>query len=121
MEALIALLVLFLFVVLVVLPIWTFIKIGSQRDDHQRLLRQFSYLEEEVKTLRTAFKNLSPTSPAKTETPVAVPTSTAPATPVVLAFAPAKREAILDALRRREGKGFEIRPITIHRSTSPKA
>jgi len=32
---------------------------------------------------------------------------------MAFAFAPTKRETILAALRRREGKGFEIRPVAI--------
>jgi len=83
MEALIALLVLFLFGVLIVLPIWTFIKIGNQRAEHHRLLRQFTHLEDEVKTLRAAVKNLSTDSPLPQEIPAAPvsaqPTSAAPA------------------------------------------
>jgi hypothetical protein len=79
MEALIALLVLFLFVVLVVLPIWTFIKIGGQRDDHDRLAQRFGYLEEEVKSLRTALRNLPAAPPAKPEPTAAAPAAVAPA------------------------------------------
>jgi hypothetical protein len=105
MQALIVLLVLYLIVVLLILPIWTFIKIGGQRDDHDELKRQLGYLEDEVKNLRAALRNL-PATPAKTETPpVPVPVKpaaalAAPPPPVVTATmsppepAPAETEPI---------------------------
>jgi uncharacterized membrane protein len=52
MEALLVLLGLYLFAVLIVLPIWTFIKIGKQRDDHDALLRRLANLEATVAALR---------------------------------------------------------------------
>ena len=52
MDASLVLLGVYLFAVLVVLPIWTLIKIGSQRTDHEALQHRLSALESEVETLR---------------------------------------------------------------------
>ena len=74
MEALIALLVLFLFAVLVVLPIWSIIKIGGLSEDNQRLKRQFDILEAEVENLRTAVRKPPATAAPKVEAASVVPT-----------------------------------------------
>jgi len=74
MEALIALLVLFLIVVLIVLPIWSFVKISGLGEDNERLKSKFGILEDEVDRLRTALRSL-PTAPApvKPDMPAASP------------------------------------------------
>lgn len=86
MEALIALLVLFLFAVLVVLPIWTIIKINGLRDDQLTLNDKLSHLEEETKNLRTTVKALQTAGTVpKPEAPRAVP---APVVEVASKLAP---------------------------------
>jgi uncharacterized membrane protein len=62
MEALLVLLGVYLFAVLIVLPIWTVIKISGQRDAHDALQRRLSELEIEVKALRQ--KSQQPPEPA---------------------------------------------------------
>ncbi len=52
MEALLVLLGVYLFAVLIVLPLWTLIKIGGQRNDHEALKSRLAALESEVETLR---------------------------------------------------------------------
>ncbi len=74
MDALLGLLGLYLFAVLIVLPIWTLIKIGGQRDDHNALQRRLANLEAAVETLREKLRTATlvapPTSaPAKAEAP----------------------------------------------------
>lgn len=70
MEALIALLALYLLAVLVVLPIWTLIRIIGQREDHDALRRQLAKLADEIKSLRAAPSN-PPAAAARPETPAA--------------------------------------------------
>lgn len=71
MEALIALLVLFLIAVLIVIPIWTLVKISGLSEANRQLQNQFDVLEDEVKNLRTAVRNLP--APPKPEAPAVVP------------------------------------------------
>ena len=52
MEALLVLLGVYLFAVLIVLPISAFVKIGGQREDHEALKHRLSVLEAEVESLR---------------------------------------------------------------------
>jgi len=81
MEAFIALLGLYLFVVLIVLPIWTFTKINGLTDYQDRLRERIHDLEAEIKTLRSALLNL-PAALPKSETPsapVAMPMAAQPA------------------------------------------
>jgi uncharacterized membrane protein len=77
MEALLVLLGVYLFVVVVVLPIWTFVKISSQRDDHEALKRRLSVLAAAVDSLREKLR-----TPPEPVTPVA-PSYSLPVTPAV--------------------------------------
>jgi len=88
MEALIALLGLYLVTVLVVLPIWTIVKILRQRSDQEILERQYALLQQEIQALRAGLKHppaapaqpapviLQPVAPASTPT---IPTPVRPA------------------------------------------
>ena len=106
MQALIVLLVLYLIVVLLILPIWTFLKIGDQRDQHDALQRRLDHLEAEVEKLRAALKNL-PAAPARTETPPAsVPVKPAAA----LAPQPSGREAAHLQPQRRAAQARRVQP-----------
>jgi len=62
MEAFLVLLGLYLFVVLIVLPIWTIVKIIRQRSDQEILQQQLSALQQEIQTLRSELKH-QPASP----------------------------------------------------------
>lgn len=90
MEAFLALLALYLFVVLVVFPIWTFVKTGNLSDEDAELRHRITELQAEVQQLRTALVN-RPASPVKPDlaaspvTAVAAPPSViqpVPPTPV---------------------------------------
>ena len=103
MEPLIVLLCLYLFVVLVILPIWTVVKIIQLRNDQEILQQQNRLLQQELQTLRAELKHpaaaraqpapviLQPVAPASTP-PIAVPVpvkpAAAPPLPVVTAPVP---------------------------------
>ena len=70
MEALLVLLAVYLFAVLVVFPIWTLIKTGSQSDRQDRQAGRIQDLEDEVKKLRSALANLPAASVRPEATPV---------------------------------------------------
>jgi len=81
MESFLVLLGLFLFAVLIVLPIWTIVKIHSQRRNQELLQQQLRGLQQEVQTLRADLKH-QPTAPAQPESvapPPVVPVYTPPA------------------------------------------
>ncbi|HET7536700.1 MAG TPA: hypothetical protein VFJ90_09615, partial [Candidatus Didemnitutus sp.] len=87
MEGLLVLLVLYLVVVLLVLPIWTFIKIRGHDDLVEQLRRRVLLLEEETKTLRQSLRNVTATpAAAKPDESAAapVPAPPIPAAPVVV-------------------------------------
>jgi len=79
MEALIALLVLFLVAVLVVLPIWTLISLSGMRNRHRRMEERLAALEDDTASLRSALRNLPATAAAQAEP--AVPPAIAPPAP----------------------------------------
>ncbi len=87
MEGFLVLLVLYLIVVLLVLPLWSFIKIRSHDNVAEELRRRIGYLEEELKTLRATVRNL-PATPAPAKPTESVSTPVAAVTPVVPAVAP---------------------------------
>jgi uncharacterized membrane protein len=93
MEALLVLLALYLFAVLVVLPIWTLINVGRNTDQTEVLRGRVSTLENEVNLLRTALKNL-PAAPA----PAPTPEAPAAFTPTVVAAAAATPPSIATPL-----------------------
>lgn len=72
MEALLVLLGIYLFAVLIILPIWTLIKIGGLRSDNDAVRRQLGTLEGELESLREKLKQ-----------PVVPPPPVAPQAPVV--------------------------------------
>jgi uncharacterized membrane protein len=72
MEALIALLVLYLFVVLVILPIWTFVNVRRHSEEFEVLQLRLRSLDDEVRNLRAALANL-PLIRTKPEAPSTVP------------------------------------------------
>jgi uncharacterized membrane protein len=85
MEARIVLLLLYLAAVLVVFPIVVLVRLGRHGNALDALRRQLGDLEDEVKNLRTALRNL-PAAPAKTEEPAAqVAPLVAPPQPAVAA------------------------------------
>ena len=95
MEALIVLLALFLFVVLIVLPIWTFTKISGQRND-------LDALQNEVNRLAGALEELRRTPPPGA--PASPPAAVKPA-PAVIAPGPAPATAPLPGDRPEQTPG----------------
>ncbi len=98
MAALLVLLGLYLFAVLIVLPIWAFIKIGAQHDEHAALQRQVGNLEAAIEIVREKLRTA--TTPASTiertslENPPAGPRETpADLTAVPFAVVPRPRTA----------------------------
>jgi hypothetical protein len=104
MEAFFVLLGLYLFAVLVVLPIWTCVKIVGQRRDQEILQDQLKVLQEEIQTLRAQLKTTpvaptpgaAPASPPAgpppsiaTSPPAPIPVKPAAITPVLAVMAPA--------------------------------
>ncbi len=85
MEALLVLLAVYLFAVLVVFPIWTFMKTGSQADRQDRQAGRIQDLEAEVRKLRSALANLTAAS---------APPAPAPIQPAFVAPAPVIREVV---------------------------
>jgi len=84
MEALLVLLVLYLIVVLLVLPIWFFIKIGEHRRHQESMELQLRHLESQVSQLRTGLLNLpAAVAPAAEPTPAKAAAVAPP--PVVIA------------------------------------
>src|SRR5664279_3740380 len=89
MEAFLVLLGLYLFAVLLVLPVWTLIRFSGQRREHLELQRQLSLLEQEIQSLRSQLKN----SPAAPASPISQPFAAPPpvelrAPPPALAIPP---------------------------------
>ncbi len=77
MEAIAALLIIYLVVVLLILPIWMIIRIRSHRDEQDAMRQRLDYIDAELQDLRTRLREgaatLAPTAPAGT------PPSSAPA------------------------------------------
>lgn len=98
MEALIVLLVLYLFVVLIILPIWTFTKISGQRNDLDALQNEVNRLAGALEELRRTPPPGAPVPPPAAVKPAAVipaptviapvPGPVAPSRPVVAAEPP---------------------------------
>ena len=88
MEALLVLLGLYLFAVLIILPIWTVIKISGQRDRHDALQRQLGNLQASLETLRQKLDLSPPPPPAPTETETVVTTDAFANTPDDLTAVP---------------------------------
>ncbi|HKB56440.1 MAG TPA: DUF2339 domain-containing protein, partial [Lacunisphaera sp.] len=98
MEALLVLLALYLFLVLVVLPIWTIVKVRGHNDELEMLHQRLRQVETELASLQTKVREgIAPTL-AKPETPRATtpakPAAVTPppvvATPPMPAAAPAR-------------------------------
>ncbi len=93
MEAFFVLLALYLIAAVVVLPIWTIIKITQQRRDQEILQQQLTFLEKEIQALRAELKS-SPVAPAPAPAVAPAPQSVtpppapAPAKPVVVSAPP---------------------------------
>ena len=87
MEQFLVLLGIFLFAVLVVLPIWTIVKITRQGRDQDVLQRQITALQQEVQALRAEIKT-PPTTPAQPAFFTAPPPAFKPVTLVVTPPAP---------------------------------
>ena len=97
MESLLVLLGLYLFAVLVVLPIWMVVKIIRQRHDQEILQQQLGLLQQEILVLRAELKQppaASPPSETIASQPVApvfappAPVMPAAVTPPTIAIAP---------------------------------
>ena len=100
MEALLILLAFYLFLALVVFPIWVLVKMGNLSDRLDRQRCRFDELNEEVKKLRAALFNL-PAASAPREVPPVVPVQPAAVTPppvVVSAPVPPKAAPIAPPL-----------------------
>ena len=93
MEAFFVLLALYLIAAIVVLPIWTIIKITQQRRDQEILQQQLTFLEKEVQALRAELKSspvVSAPAPAVAPAPQPLaPPAPAPAKPAVVSAPPA--------------------------------
>jgi uncharacterized membrane protein len=63
MEALLVLLGVYLFAVLIVLPVWTMIKIGGLRDDNAAMQRRIQGLQDDIATLREQQKEAATAVP----------------------------------------------------------
>jgi len=87
MEALAVLLVLYLGFVLLVLPIWTIVKIRAQRRDQENLQHQVAMLESALRDLRSAPK--PPSAQGAPEIVVAPPPAPAPIPPAPVILKPA--------------------------------
>jgi uncharacterized membrane protein len=98
MEAFIALLGLFLFAVLVVLPIWTLTSISGLRDENKKHQRRLAELEGELRTLRAAVRNLA-AEPTHVVPPAVAPAVAPVAAPVIPAPPPAIPPAIAAPVR----------------------
>ena len=83
MESFLVLLGLFLFAVLVVLPIWTIVKILRQRSDQEILQQQLTALQQEIDSLRSALSYLqgAPAQPVPAPAQPVAASPVAPATP----------------------------------------
>jgi len=77
MEAFFVLLALYLIAAVVVLPIWTIIKITQQRRDQEILQQQLTFLEKEIQALRAELKS-SPVAPAPAPAVAPAPQSVTP-------------------------------------------
>ncbi|MBI2514428.1 MAG: DUF2339 domain-containing protein [Opitutae bacterium] len=78
MQALLVLLVLYLIAVLVVFPIWAFLRLSGRDEENEKLRRRLDWLEAELPSLRKIASAPRPAAPVATPTPVA-PSSPAPA------------------------------------------
>lgn len=90
MEALIVLLVLYLFVVLIVLPVWTFTKISGQHNDLDALRNEVSRLAGALEELRRTPQPGAPAPQAAAVKPAAVTPAPAVIAPVPAPVAPPK-------------------------------
>ena len=77
MEVLLVLLALYLVVALVVLPIWSFLKIREHGRDQEQLWRRQQQAEQELNLLRLTLNNLSTAKPQTPVAPAAAPTAAA--------------------------------------------
>lgn len=73
MEALLVLLALYLFLVLVVLPIWTIVKVRSHSQELEALHQRVHRLEGEISSLQARLREAPAPTPVKVETPRAAP------------------------------------------------
>lgn len=97
MEALLFLLLIYLFAALVVMPIWAFLKFRRHETDLEVLERQVGFLEAEVRQLRTRISAPTPSpvpaAPPPQPAPLRVtptpPVNVAPAAPLPVPVAPA--------------------------------
>ena len=89
MEALLILLALYLFLVLIVLPIWTIVKVRGHNDELEALHQRLHRLEGEVTSLQTKVREGIAPAAAKAETPRATtPAKPAAVTPPPVVAAP---------------------------------
>ncbi len=88
MQLLLVLLALYLFAVLVILPIWTFIKIGRHAEQNDALQRRIGYLDEEIKQLRSALLNAATAPKPDAPPPAPAALGVAPPGPSPLAVTP---------------------------------
>ena len=88
MEALIVLLFVYLVAVLIVLPIWTIIKVGGQRTDHDALQHRLSLLTAEVKQLRLKLPEGPVAAPPPLVAPPVAPVAQPVPAPTTVAVGP---------------------------------
>ncbi len=89
MEALLVLLALYLFLVLIVLPIWMIVKVRGHDEELEALHQRLHRLEGEFTSLQTKVREGIAPAPAKPETPRATtPAKPAAVTPLSVVVAP---------------------------------
>ncbi|HVZ63811.1 MAG TPA: DUF2339 domain-containing protein [Lacunisphaera sp.] len=88
MEALLILLALYLFAVLVVLPIWVFVKFGEHQRTLDALYAEIEQLRDEIQRFRPSTASPPPATPSAPESAPARPASLTPPTVVAAAISP---------------------------------
>ncbi|HTL67817.1 MAG TPA: DUF2339 domain-containing protein [Lacunisphaera sp.] len=88
MEALLVLLALYLFAVLVILPIWIFVKFGNQQSTLDALQRELDELRDEVLRFRQSTASPPAATPPQAESAPARPASAMPSPMVATAIPP---------------------------------
>jgi uncharacterized membrane protein len=105
MEALIALLILYLAIVLLILPVWMIIRIRAHADEQEAMRSRLDYIDEEMRKLHAKLREgavaVAPVVPAKpalpptpSPAPVAVRPAAVPPPPAVIAPPPARPEPV---------------------------